>query len=97
MTKYEKQSMAIQEASEVGNLLEHIGWIDVISPKLEKLKATYLNQLPAMVLNSGLQVQMGMTKEQLAGKIEGLNYIIYLIEKILRDGEKAFVELNTPE
>ena len=86
--------MAIQEASELGNLLEHIGWIDVLQPKLERFRNAYLDQLPALVLNSGLQVQIGMTKEQLAGKIEGLNFVMRLIDKILKDGERAFEELN---
>lgn len=91
--------IAVAKAEDTQDLLEHISWTDVIRPQL----ITTRDKLAQLLVNSTLgapvrietpQGIVEVSKEQLAGKIYGINYIIKLFEDILRKGEKAYKELN---
>ncbi len=73
------------------DLLNHIAWTDVIKPKLQRTVQDY----SAILVNEALggPLPPGKTREQIAGAAFGINYIITLFERVLRDGEKALEEL----
>lgn len=72
------------------DLLNHIAWTDVISPELLRLKDEYINLLTAAVLGQQLmQNGIPITKEMLAGRVEGITFIHNLFARILKDGARA--------
>jgi hypothetical protein len=81
---------AAAKSEDLQNLLHHIAWTDVISPELKNLKEEYMSVLTAAVL--GREFTMGgapITKEQLAGRIEGISFIHELFARILKEGRIA--------
>lgn len=94
MSSYEDNVTAVQQADEVINLLDHLAWTDVLKPKIEKQISIYAGLLPTLVLNSGKEKEIGITKEEIAGRIEGFKYAVAIIEDILMKGSKAFKVLN---
>ena len=77
MTEYETRLKNVSDAEEVIDLLEHFGWTDVLKPKIEKAVTIYLHQLPSLVLNSKREQDMGVTQEEIAGRIEGYLYVMF--------------------
>lgn len=85
----------VQDANEVFNLLEHVGWVEVIRPKLLKRKEQFATMLVNHLL--GQKLPLDLTKEQVAGKIYGIDYIIEEMEFILKQGDKALRNLREEE
>jgi hypothetical protein len=84
--------LKIAQAEDLTDLCNHIAWTDVTKPGLEKLIVSYSKMLVAHLLGNPLPD--GLTKEQLAGKIYGLQEAISLLERILRDGAKALTDFE---
>ena len=94
MSDYEQRLKAVGDAEEVVDLLEHFGWTKVLKPKLMQAVDMYMQQLPALVLNSHKEAVSKVTKEELAGRIEGYLYVIARVEDILKRGSVAYDALN---
>jgi len=94
MSDYEQRLKTVGEAEEVVDLLEHFGWTKVLKPKLMQAVNMYMQQLPALVLNSFKEETAQITKEELAGRIQGYLYVIDRIEDILKRGSIAYDALN---
>lgn len=86
---------AVAKAEDLGDLLDHIAWREVILPELIKARDNYTKMLVSSTL--GLPVMVGaavITREQLAGRIDGINFITGLMEDILKRGYRAAEELR---
>lgn len=92
MTRHDALVSAAQ-SEDLQNLLEHIAWTDVVLPRLQRLKDQYSKALVAHLL--GQPLPQNLTKEQVAGKIYGIDQIIALFNQILTQGEKAVLNLQT--
>jgi hypothetical protein len=86
------QYLQIAQAEDLQDLLDHISWVEVLKPALEKTKSTLATTLVNHML--GTPLEGGQTKEQLAGKIYGITEVIALIEKTLRNGARSLRELK---
>jgi hypothetical protein len=87
-------------AEDVENLLQHIAWSDVIRPDLDRQREMYTKLLVAATLGQPVKVPTidgyaELSKEQLAGRISGFDYVISYFEKILTEGAKAVAELRS--
>jgi hypothetical protein len=89
----ESQLIKIAQAEDTYDLLNHIAWTDVLKPRLLQKKETFSKILVDHLLGQPLPV--GLTQEQIAGKIYGINEIISTIEATLREGEKALENMKT--
>jgi hypothetical protein len=83
----------IAQAEDTFDLREHIAWTDVIKPRLMGRRDSYAKQLVNHLLGGSLP--NNLTKEQLAGKIYGIDEILSLMESILRDGKRALDEIQS--
>lgn len=87
------RAVAVAQAEDTFDLLQHIAWSGVIKPKFDEQITTYSK----MLVNDALGIAplpKGLTREQIAGRAYGLTYTISLLESILTRGEKALEELN---
>lgn len=84
--------LAAAKAEDVADLLNHIGWTDVIRPKLQATVQQYASILVAEAL--GAPLPGGKTREQIAGIAYGINYLCSLLEQILREGKRALDALD---
>lgn len=75
------------QAEDTQDLLNHIAWTDVIRPQLEDARRAFTDQLVAATLKP--QQPMSETREQIAGKLFGITFIINRLERILREGTNA--------
>lgn len=87
------------KAQDLEDLLDHIAWTDVIRPALYKTRDDLTQQLVSSTLGVPVQIQtitgpVDVSREQLAGKIFGINYIISMFEKLLQRGEIAAKQLK---
>ena len=73
------------------DFLNHIAWTDIIYPNLLKQKEILSSKLVGSVLRQLAPNEE--TREQLAGKILGLDYTIKLITELVHQGRKAQEEL----
>ena len=89
----ERRLQTVLEADEVADLLNHVGWIDVLKPALTKKRELYAGILVAAVL--GKSGPKDLTKEQYAGLVFGLDETIKLVEDILKHGAKALKDLES--
>ena len=86
-------------AEDLNDLLGHIAWTDTIKPRLDKVRDYYSNLLVKAVLGTKVVIPSAMgpqelTTGQIAGRVEGIDYIMSLFEEILRKGERALKELH---
>lgn len=88
---------AIAKAEDLNNLLDHIAWKEAVKPILLKKRNELTTLLVQVVLGAHIQAPGGqpLGKEELAGRIYGIDEIIRVFEKILKDGEKALDDLNS--
>lgn len=87
------------KAEDLNDLLDHMGWREVLRPALLRERELYTKLLVNATL--GLPVELPsqtgpvrITQEQLAGKIYGIDYIMDLIEKVMSRGVRAVDELK---
>lgn len=99
MPKSNQPFLDAAKAEDTADLLNHIAWTDVIHPALQRERELYTKLLvsstlgmPVRTASAGGPVEL--TKEQLAGKIYGIDFITDLLEKILTKGDKAIAELH---
>jgi hypothetical protein len=81
------------QGQDTEDLLNHIAWDEVIHPKLLKTR----EQLVAALVNATLSAPRDGqdTKEQLAGKIQGIDFVITLIRKLVKEGSDARATLKS--
>ncbi len=86
-------SLALQAAQgeDLYDLLNHIAWTDVLKPDLEKAKSQLTQQLVDATLRP--QTEGAESREQIAGKLFGIQYMIAAMEKILKRGVTAKEDL----
>ena len=84
--------MAVAKAEDTYDLLQHIAWDKVIKPALDAEVKTYSQLLVLEALGNPLPG--GLTREQVAGRCYGVQFISSLFEKILQRGEKALEDLQ---
>ena len=94
-----KLQEAIARAEDLKDLMSHIAWTDTIKPELDKVRSVYERFLTASVLGQKVVVPnpngpSSVTSEQIAARIEGINFIERLFVKILTEGDKAFRDLQ---
>jgi hypothetical protein len=88
------------KAEDLSDLLHHIAWTDTLRPALLRERDNYTKMLVNSTLGLPVRVPstsgepMEISKEQLAGKIYGIDYIIDLVGNILSRGERAVAELR---
>lgn len=75
------------QGDDTEDFLQHIAWTDVIMPKFEADKATLTRRLMQSILQP-LNPQEE-SREQLAGKLFGIEYAIKVITDIVGEGRKA--------
>jgi len=103
MSDYEQRLKTVQEAEEVVDMLEHFGWTKVLKPKIMQAVNMYMQQLPVLVLSKRKEETSQITKEELAGRIEGYLFVIGQIENVLKRGSAAYdaltanITASTPE
>jgi hypothetical protein len=87
------------KAEDLDSLLDHIAWADTVRPALLRTRDALTQQLVDSTLGLPVQTKtltgtIEITREQLAGKIYGINYIMTLFEKLLSKGEVAAKQLK---
>ena len=93
MTDNHARLKTVDNSFQVENLLDHLGWQSVVKPELMRRRNNYTATLVNAVLAG--QLPDGITKEQIAGLIYGIDEIIKLFEKILENGAHALADLET--
>ena len=88
------------KAEDLSDLLQHIAWTDTLRPMLVRERENYTKLLVNSTLGTPVRVPTAtgvveLSKEQLAGKIYGIDYIMDLMEKILSRGARAVAELRS--
>jgi len=88
------------KAEDLGSLLDHIGWTEVLRPALIREKEVYTKLLVSSTLGMPVTITtatgpVSLSQEQLAGKIYGIDYILDVVEKILSRGARAVAELRS--
>lgn len=73
------------------DFLDHIAWTDVILPALMKDREALTRALVDLTLRP--PTQASESREQLAGKIFGIDHVVARITKIVKDGHAAGAEL----
>lgn len=91
MTKSD-QLMAVAKAEDTYDLLQHIAWDKVIQPALED----EVKRLSSLLVSEALGTPLpgGLTREQVAGKCYGIQFMSHLFKQILTRGEKALQDLQ---
>jgi hypothetical protein len=89
---HQEQLVAAAKAQDLYDLQQHIAWTDVLRPKLEAQVQQYSQLLVNEALGTSLPA--GRTREQIAGMCYGISQIISIMERILKDGERALVMLG---
>ena len=87
----------LAKADDLCDLLDHIAWDKTLSPALVKYKENYQNLLVKSVLGQAVvdtTTGQVISKEMLAGRIEGIEWIHKFILNIIKRGEVANNELN---
>ena len=92
MMTHADQVLAVAQAEDTADLLNHIAWTDVVKPKLEAAVKAWSTMLVNEAM--GIPLPAGLTREQIAGKCFGVSFISGVLEKVLKDGEKALADLN---
>jgi len=86
--------IAAAQAEDTQDLLQHIAWTDVIKPRLQ----SQVQAFSQILVNEAIgmtSLPVGKTREQIAGIAYGIQYVSNLMEKILKDGERALISLQS--
>jgi len=75
------------QGSDTEQFLDHIAWTDVIRPKLADMREVLTKELVGAVLTPSSTA--AQNKEQIAGKIHGIDFVIRTIEALVREGRNA--------
>lgn len=88
----EQQLEFSMRADDLENLLDHIAWEQTIKPALDKYKQNYQNFLVKSVLGQPIvdrATNQIISKEMLAGRVEGIDWLNKFLESVLKRGELA--------
>lgn len=91
MTK-EKIAENIARADDLADLLDHIAWEQTVLPELNKYKETYQSLLVNSVLGQAVVDRTTgqiISKEMLAGRIEGITWIHKFMLNVIKRGDIA--------
>jgi hypothetical protein len=83
----EKQYLKAAQGIDTQDLLNHIAWTDVVRPRLDEAKAALTKRLVEATLKP--LDPREESREQLAGKLWGIDFVITTLERILREGANA--------
>lgn len=75
-------------AEDLGDLLDHLAWTDVLRPALLRTKSQISQRLASAVLGTAGESEK-CTAQQLAGMSYGIDAVITAVEGILRKGRMA--------
>lgn len=87
------------KADDLSDLLDHLAWTDTVRPALLRERDSLTRSLVNSTLGLPIQAKtlagpVEVTREQLAGKIYGIDYIVTVFEKILTRGAVAERQLK---
>lgn len=87
---------AVAKADATAEFMESVGWDQVILPMLMKQKDLYSTMLVAAVLSNHPPSMDGVetTREQLAGRVYGIDFVVKLLDSVLRKGTSALKDLE---
>jgi hypothetical protein len=88
---YQETVYTAAQGIDAEDFLEHIGWTDALRPKLEAAKATLTKQLVDVTLRPADPT--AESREQIAGKLWGLDWVVQQIENHVRRGRDARASL----
>ena len=96
---YDTQFLDAAKAEDLNDLLSHIAWTDVLRPALLRERENYTKLLVSSTLGAPVEVATRtgtapVTREQLAGRIYGIDYIMGLVERVMEKGIRAATELD---
>ena len=89
---YDQQVETSVRADDLEDLLEHIAWANTVEPALAKYKETYHNLLVQSVLGQAVTDRttgLVVSKEMLAGRISGIEWITRYMTNVLNRGKSA--------
>jgi len=75
------------QGQDLEDFLQHIAWTDLILPEIRRQKEILASRLVASVLNAGQPG--GESREQIAGKMLGLDWLVSFISSALKKGGEA--------
>ena len=87
----EKTILAAMQGADTEDFLQHIAWQEVVLPELRKTITILTKQLVDSTLVPSKEGQP--SKEQIAGKLFGIDWTIKVIEDIVSKGKVASKEL----
>lgn len=102
MPDFAKQHEAVARSEDLKDLLQQIAWTDTIKPEFDKVRNSYERFLTASVLGQKVVIQTPagpapVSSEQIAARIDGINFVEGLLTRVLVDGTRAFRELQKYE
>lgn len=80
-------------AEDLGDLLDHLAWTDVLKPSLLRSKSQISQRLANAVLGTAGEGEK-CTAQQLAGMAYGIDLVVSTIEGVLRKGAAAAEQLR---
>ena len=83
---------SINRLDKVSSLLDEAGWVEVIETALESRRAYFQNLLVQSVLGKNitdLDTNGVISKEMLAGRVEGIDWLFKFLTGVLQRGDKA--------
>lgn len=98
--KYEQIVENAVRATDLQDLLDHIAWEQTVAPALAKYKENYQKLLVQAVLGQQIVDQATghvISKEMLAGRIEGIDWITKYMVHVLKRGDAAKADLSNYE
>ena len=100
VNREQKYLEAMAKAEDLRDLLGHIAWTEVLQPAMTDAVNKYQKMLTARVLGRPVVIKdasgivESLTSEQIAGRIEGIEYAFDIIKQVLRDGDNAVKKLR---
>lgn len=91
MANYTQTVLTAAQGQDTEDFLEHIGWTDVLRPKLLAAKEILTKQLVDLTLSK--PDPANENREQIAGKLWGIDWVIKQIETHVSRGRSASAEL----
>lgn len=87
------------KAEDVQDLLDHIAWTETIRPDFLQQRESFTKLLVSATLGMPVEIRSSsgvtaLSKEQLAGRIDGIDYVFKYFEKIMARGARAVAELR---
>lgn len=98
--RYEQLVETAVRATDLQDLLDHIAWEQTVAPALAKYKDNYQKLLVQAVLGQQVVDQSSgqvISKEMLAGRIEGIDWITKYMTHVLKRGDAAKADLTNYE